>query len=97
MDRGRSIPANGWNLINNTNFPPDVYPHSGIWFTWLGGDEYETSRLSQSVLISSSRPYLHYWYWIGSEDICGYDFYRLKVNSSVLIQTDLCDSTSTNG
>ena len=74
-----------------------VLPHSGSWAVWLGGEDYETSRLSQSVLISSSRPYLHYWYWIGSEDICGYDFYRLKVNSSVLIQTDLCDSTSTNG
>lgn len=89
--------SNGWKLILNSEYPPDIFPNSGSWLTWLGGDDYETSRLSQSVIISSSRPYLHYWYWIGSEDICGYDFYRLKVNSSLLIQTNLCDSTSTNG
>ena len=89
--------SNGWKLILNSGYPPDIFPHSGTWLTWLGGDDDETSRLSQSILISSSRPYLHYWYWIGSEDICGYDFYRLKVNSSLLIQTNLCGSTSTNG
>jgi fibronectin type 3 domain-containing protein len=88
--------SNGWKLILNSEYPPDIYPHGGSWLTWLGGDDYETSRLSQSVLISSSRPYLHYWYWIGSEDICGYDFFRFKVNSSLVIENDLCGLTSTN-
>jgi fibronectin type 3 domain-containing protein len=74
-----------------------VPPHSGSWAVWLGGDDYETSRLSQSILISSSRPYLHFWYWIGSEDICDSDFFKLKINSNIVNQTDLCTSTSTSG
>lgn len=86
----------GFDLI----LPQDsllVPPHSGSWAVWLGGDDYETSRLSQSILISSSRPYLHYWYWIGSEDICDSDFFKLKINSNIVSQTDLCTSTNTSG
>lgn len=40
---------------------------------------------------------MHYWYWIGSEDLCGYDFLKLKVNTNVVVQTDLCDENSTSG
>jgi len=75
-----------------------VPPHSGTWAVWLGGDIYETSTLSQSVLISSTRPYLHFWYWIGSADTyCGDDVFRLKINNSEVIKQDLCTSTSTSG
>ena len=74
-----------------------VPPHQGNYAVWLGGENDEISQLSQTVAISSSAPYLHFWYWIGSEDYCGYDYFRLKVNSNVLTQSDLCSSTSTSG
>lgn len=90
--------SNGWKLILNSEYPPDIYPHSGSWLTWLGGDDYETSRLSQSILISATRPYLHFWYWIGSADTyCGYDFFRLKINNGEILKLDLCTSTNTGG
>jgi len=41
--------------------------------------------------------YLHYWYWIASEDACGYDFAQIYVNGGLLQQMDLCSSTSTGG
>jgi subtilisin family serine protease len=89
--------SNGWDLIINSDFPPGISPRSGSWLTWLGGDDFETSKLSQSVLVSSSRPYLHYWYWIDSGDFCDYDMFKLKVNSSVISQSDLCSLTNTGG
>jgi subtilisin family serine protease len=74
-----------------------VGPHSGSWAGWLGGDVDETSRLSQNITISSSGPYLHFWYWIGSADICGYDFFRVKINNSEVLKLNLCTSTNTGG
>ena len=41
--------------------------------------------------------YLHYWYWIASEDMCGYDYAGVFVNGSLLKQYDLCSSSSTGG
>jgi subtilisin family serine protease len=89
--------SKGWDLIVNSDFPPGISPRSGSWLTWLGGADNETSILSQSVLVSSSRPYLHYWYWIASSDFCDYDMFKLKVNSSVISQSDLCSLTNTGG
>jgi subtilisin family serine protease len=75
-----------------------VGPHSGSWAGWLGGDVDETSRLSQNVTISSSGPYLHFWYWIASGDtVCGDDVFRLKINNSEVTKHDLCTSTNTSG
>jgi subtilisin family serine protease len=74
-----------------------VIPQSGTWAVWLGGDFYETSRLSQNVTISLSLPYLHFWYWIGSEDYCGYDYFNVKVNNVIINTINLCGvNNSTN-
>lgn len=51
----------GWDLILNEGFTP-VSAHGGDYLAWLGGDYNETSRVSQSVPISASQPYLHFWY-----------------------------------
>jgi hypothetical protein len=85
-------------LIINSDFPPGISPRSGSWLTWLGGDVDETSSLSQNVTISSTGPYLHFWYWIGSGDtVCGDDIFRLKINNSEVTKQDLCTSTNTSG
>lgn len=74
-----------------------IVPRSGSWAVWLGGDFYEISRLSQNVTISSSLPYLHFWYWIGSEDYCGYDYFNVKLNNVIINTINLCGlNNSTN-
>lgn len=73
-----------------------VIPQSGNWAVWLGGDFYETSRLSQNVTISSSLPYLHFWYWIGSEDACGYDYFNVKINNGIKYQISLCATNNSS-
>lgn len=87
--------ALGWDVILEAVEAP-VTAHGGSWLAWLGGDDLETSRLSQTITISASAPFLHYWYYSASEDVCGYDFFRIKVNGTIVSTKDLCSSTNTN-
>lgn len=74
-----------------------VTPHGGSWLAWMGGANNETARLTQSGISLSGVRYLHHWYWIGSEDVCGYDFAYVKVNGSTLKTYNLCSSNNTSG
>ena len=87
--------ALGWDVILEAVEAP-ITAHGGSWLAWLGGDDLETSRLSQTITISASAPFLHYWYYSASEDVCGYDFFRIKVNGTIVSTKDLCSSTNTN-
>lgn len=88
--------SGGWNLIVPDTDAP-VLAHGGSWLAWLGGDDTETSQLWQTITISASAPYLHFWYWTASEDYCGYDFFYVAVNGINVDTMDLCDSTDTGG
>ena len=89
--------THGWDLVIHESSSL-VTSHSGVWHVWLGGDYNETAQLSQSVLVAPGLSTLHYWYWIGSEEIgCGWDFFRLKVNGSALLTTGLCEASDTGG
>ena len=87
--------ALGWDVILEAVEAP-ITAHGGSWLAWLGGDDLETSRLSQTITISASAPYLHYWYYSASEDACGFDSFRIKVNDAIVSTKDLCSSTNTN-
>ena len=69
--------------------------HSGDWLAWLGGDYDEISRLSQSFTVPGTSTVLHYWYLSGSDDVCGYDYFRIKVNGTTLYTRNLCTTTNT--
>ena len=88
--------SHGWALIYPAAGTP-VAAHDGSWLAWLGGASSETARLSQTITISGAAPYLHFWYYIASEDACGFDFFRVKVNGSQVYSADLCSSANTNG
>lgn len=89
----------GWNLILQVNeFPLGVDPRSGSWATWLGGDSDEIAYVRQQVQIPSGSPQLKYWHWIDSEDICGFDFGGVVLNSTQTVASyDLCITTNTGG
>jgi hypothetical protein len=86
----------GWDIVMEATSLP-VSPHGGSWLAWLGGDYDETSSVSQSITIPAGMPYLHYWYWIASEDYCGYDYFWIKFGSTTLLTNDLCETNSTGG
>lgn len=64
---------------------------------WLGGGPNETSTLSQPVTIRATGKILSFHHWIASGDLCGYDFGRVLVNNTVVLQKNLCDDTSMGG
>ncbi|MFA7407812.1 MAG: hypothetical protein WCY93_08375 [Anaerolineaceae bacterium] len=75
-------------------FQPGIV-HSGVWAAWMGGLHNSVDRLSQTVTIPTSTPYLHYWYWIVSDDVCGFDYARVKVNGTTIKTFDLCVANNT--
>ena len=77
--------------------PPGTSTHSGSWIAWLGGDNNETTTITQSNLSISSPAGLSLWYWIGSSDDCGYDYGYVKINSNIVHTWNLCQSTITSG
>ena len=86
--------SNGWDLIVLEN-PEIVLAHGGSWLVWLGGDYLETSRLSQSFTVPGTSTVLHYWYLSASDDVCGFDYFRIKVNGTTLYTRNLCTTTNT--
>lgn len=88
--------AQGWPIIfPAANLP--VSPHGGSWAAWLGGESNEVAYIQQSVTVPNNQPYLHYWRWIASEDICGFDFGGVLINNAAVNVYDLCADTDTGG
>lgn len=88
--------SNGWTLILEASaLPTSVSPHGGNWAAWLGGDDDETSILSQKVTIPSNGTTLKYWYWSASEDLCDYDYAYVRFESSTLKTHNLCADNNT--
>ena len=74
-----------------------IKPHSGDYLACLGGEDGETARLTQSVTIPSSHPYIHFWYIIDSSDTCDNDYARVKINGGTFTVLDLCSPRNTDG
>jgi len=84
--------SGGFNLI----YGGIDWAQSGSWIAYLGGYDDATDQLSQSVTISASQPYLHFWYLIDSEDVCGYDYSYIVVDGNYEAYAELCVDTSTS-
>ncbi len=84
--------SSGDALITNTMPVP---PHSGAWLAKFGQNDYETDQIWQDVLVPAANPYLGFWYWIDSGDVCGYDYFRVLINGNPYQIYDLCDDNST--
>ncbi len=88
--------SNGWEIIIFENeYTPPAY--NGEWFAWLGGDYDDTSYVSQTFTVPLGLSYLHYWYWVDSEDECGYDYFQININNNVFYTKDLCYEKNTGG
>ena len=84
------------SLILHADFA-SITPHSGDYLAWMGGEDGETARLTQSVTIPPSHPYLHFWYIIDSADTCDNDYARVKINGGTFTVFDLCSPRNTYG
>ena len=81
-------------MVNRVEF---LSPHSGSWVAWLRGDHDEIAYIQQQVTISAGAPYLVYYHWIASQDICGWDYGDVLINGSVVDEYELCTDNNTGG
>ncbi len=72
-------------------------PHSGNFAVRLANLNSEIAVIEQDVTIQAGNPVLKYWYWIKSDDDCGYDYGGVIVNDTVVDKFDLCKSTNMTG
>jgi subtilisin family serine protease len=89
--------SNGFDIIMSAGLPDTLTPHSGQWAAWLGGASDDTSYIEQTVTVSGQAPYLTYWHWLASEDICGYDYGYILANGQIVDQYELCENNNTSG
>jgi kumamolisin len=75
-----------------------ITPHSGDWLAWLGGANYETSRLYQDISIPAGTSYLTFWMWAGSAETgCVFDYASVFFDDVELWSMALCDNYDTHG
>jgi len=87
--------SNGYILVTMDR------PRSGSFSAWLGGDHNEESQVWQLPPIDATAisATLSYWYWIESDDVCGYDDGGVTVNGFLAggHDFDLCLGNNTSG
>lgn len=88
--------THSWQLILNASGLP-ILPHSGNYAVWLGGDNDETSIISQHIYINPATPYLSFYYVIGSSEVgCDWDKASVQINNVSLKQYGLCESNNSD-
>ncbi|OGN90164.1 MAG: hypothetical protein A2Y88_10595 [Chloroflexi bacterium RBG_13_48_10] len=86
--------SNDYDVIYpQQELPPEVTPYDGIWVAWLAGVYNEISYIEQQVFVSSSLPYLSYWYRIIPSEGCVNGLGMVIVNSGVVAVHNLCTAT----
>ena len=88
--------SNGYSLVLTSVDGLPIAPHSGSWAAWLGGADFEISVLSQKIKVPDTAQTLSFWYWIGSNDLCGYDTAGVFLGTQSLKGYDLCGNHNTN-
>ena len=95
----------GWGQYSEMGYPLIITaadllvpPHSGNWAVWLGGDYDEIAAIWQTVNVPKNDQTLRFWYWIGSEDVCGYDVAGVIINLDEVVDAFwLCYENNTGG
>ena len=82
---------NDWTE-SSTNYPniimndARIKARSGKYYAWLGGNDNETSLLSQSITVQSDAPYLRLYYMLSSKEKCGnrYDTAQIAIDGVIV-------------
>ena len=90
-DVNHAVVLVGWDDNQGTN---GIWHLKNSWGPGWGENGYMRIGYGISNVGYSA---LAYWHWIASEDLCGYDFGGVLINSTVVDVYDLCSSTNTGG
>lgn len=96
--------VDGWleDVVGGANIlqiAPDspIQPYEGEWLAQLGRQNNSLTYVEQYITVDPDQPYLVYWHWIDSSDLCGYDFGGIGVNDEWYISYSLCTANNTLG
>lgn len=85
-------------VVNRDKGNPPFPTHSGEWLAWLGGTNYETADLTQTIKVPGSYPSgtteIVFWYRIESqEDYCASrdDMAELRINGQRVWEVPMCE------
>jgi len=82
-------------ILNRDQLPADRTPHSGMWMSWLGGMNDETTTISQQVVVPDAPVNLVYWKRVKSiETDCAHDTAQVLINNQPVQSILLCESTA---
>jgi hypothetical protein len=87
--------SNDGQAVIRTDQP--VVAHSGRWVAWLGGSRNNISSITQQVTVPATAPYLAYYHYIASTDLCGYDKAYVLAGATQVTTYELCTDNKTNG
>jgi thermitase len=87
----------GLQVIVNTDSYSYLTPRSGKWLAWLGGYQDEVAWIEQELIVPDDELYLHYWHWIESQDVCGFDSASVWVDDEQVDTYQLCAAHNTGG
>ncbi|MBK8045774.1 MAG: immune inhibitor A [Anaerolineales bacterium] len=106
FDSGRtawreSTAVNNKLICTSTSCGTAINPHTQRYLAWLGGDNSETSQISQRIRLPAEPVLrLSYWYRVKSTDMCNYDYANLRLTVDGITRTlktyNLCASRNTS-
>lgn len=74
-----------------------IAAQDGDWIAVLGGTNNDLTYLGQPIMVDADRPYLVYWQWIVSNDVCGYDYGGIGIDDEWYASYTLCSPTTSDG
>lgn len=87
-----------WIIVDNVVL--DEYglaPHSGSYAARFGGVNKADDFIQQEVTVSASCPFLTFYHWISSSDLCGFDYGYVRINGVNRGAYELCAAGNTGG
>jgi C1A family cysteine protease/predicted secreted protein len=78
-------------IVNLSDY--DISNHNGIYAAWLGGDPAEKTTITQPITVPGDATHLDYWYWIDSNDSCAKSKGTVYLDTTPLMEYDLCKVT----
>jgi hypothetical protein len=91
--------SNAFSLILTGGDLQGLVPQGGSWAVWMGGDNNETSRLSQTIYVPDQATTLNYYYWIESYELpenCSFDSLVVSLGGTTHKTYALCEPNNTN-
>ena len=91
--------SNGYPLILTGGDLQGLLPQGGSWAVWMGGNNNETSMLSQTIHVPDQATTLNYYYWIESYELqenCGFDNVKVSLGGTTLKTYVLCEPNNSN-